>query len=194
MWGRKRKKETETIHVLGLSSMLKPEEPAHKAEPRMIDRFTVACAVDAMRVMDRGVASVEFRCSVPKENSYGLLQVVKTEFQRGDGHCGRHVIALHVDITADLLKITQVSVAEDVSESVRKFREGVERHQRDVKSIQRHGYGCVMAMNPTQRDFEHQLVALEKLAKEISEKAGKREIKEFTYKMSDVHGRIVTTR
>ncbi|WYW04453.1 hypothetical protein Mudajogi_00008 [Pseudomonas phage vB_PpuP-Mudajogi] len=197
MWPFKRREpETVTVHTLPLSMLeplVKPEESV-KFTPRTLDRWTITVAAHAMKVMDRGIQAIEFRCSVPKENSYGLFQVTKTEFSKGDGPCGRHVLALYSNVTADLLTITQVTIAEDVTEQVAKFREGVERHQRDAKAITKHGYSSVMAMTPSQRDYEHQLVALENLSKEIVEKAGKREIKEFVYKMGDIHGRIVTTR
>lgn len=196
MWAFKRRTKTEPVHTLPLSllePLVKPEEPV-KFSPRTLDRWTIGVVIDSMKVMDRGVQAIEFRCSVPQENSHGLIKVVKTEFAKGDGPCGRHVLALYVDISADLLKITQVTIAEDATELITKFREGVERHQRDAKAITKHGYASVMAMTPSQRDYEHQLVALENLSKEILEKTGKREVKEFVYKMGDIHGRIVTTR
>lgn len=176
--------------------LLKPDEQEKKANPRRFNRTHAALVMDAATLSPefRSCESVEFRCSVPRENSFGLLQVFKTEFKTGTGPCGRFVMGLKVEVTPELLRITQVSASEDISELLERFRKGLEKHTRDAASIERHGFGSVMAMNPTERDFDHHLVDLENLATEITEKAGKREIKEFIYKMSDIHGRIVTTK
>lgn len=165
-------------------------------EIRTLNRFTEASVVSILNLNPpfRKNASVEFRCLMSQEGPYGLPKVVKTEFKTGMGPCGRFVIGLSIAVGPDLMRIVQVSIPEDITEKREEFKAGAEKHRKEAIAVKKHGFSHGVIQTPTRKDYEHHLVYLENLAEEIHRMAGKREIKEFVYKMADIQGRIVTTQ
>lgn len=125
-----------------------------------------------------GVKTVSFKVSRP-DGQYGLHKIGDTTFELGLGPCGRWVERLEVVITDHLVRITQHSVGMDLKEVYRENRESAYAIRRggltaDLKEYHQERYNVTCAiLRKAREDYE---------------------IKEFVYKMGDIHGRIVTTR
>uniref|UniRef100_A0AB74UPW9 Uncharacterized protein n=1 Tax=Salmonella phage Phylax-28 TaxID=3349226 RepID=A0AB74UPW9_9CAUD len=165
----------------------KPKATARRIDLRRYEHLRLGRALYAVQ---NPVSALKLRASFTQPETYGLSKCATVEFSKGLGPCGRWVSKLGYVVTADLLTITQISFEIDLASKADEFLSGVHELNHEAQRIEQHGYGNVMAMTLSQHDYEHKLVALENLGEECNQAFKGREIKEFIYKMSDVHGRI----
>lgn len=134
--------------------------------------------------------SIKFRCSFPEPERYGLMKVAEVVFKLGLGPCGRWVTELSYEATDGLLKVTQTSYPDNY-ESIRRTAERLfEDVTLDAKRIEKHGYGDVKTMTPTKDRHERKKERFHAISARAHELQDQVEIKEFVYKMADIHGRI----
>ncbi|ALO79968.1 hypothetical protein AU161_gp08 [Pseudomonas phage PPPL-1] len=131
--------------------------------------------------------SVTFKVSRP-DGHYGLHKIQDTVFSLGLGPCGRWVTSIEATVTESLLKVVQFSTDIDTTEA--------EQEMRESTSVI---FGSAPAYYRTEKKLDAALVEFHKeryyRCRDILKKARDRsEIKEFVYKFSDVHGRIVIIR
>lgn len=133
------------------------------------------------------IKEVVFKVSRP-DGQYGLHKLADTVFKLGMGPCGRWVENLEVGATGDLLRIKQTSLPFDISEARREHWES-----KRACFGYREGYAYVKPALIPADILEYHKERLNVIGKLIKEAEDGREIKEFIYKMADIHGRIVTT-
>ncbi|QJD54653.1 hypothetical protein PssvBMR2_gp10 [Pseudomonas phage MR2] len=160
--------------------------------------------------------AITFKVSRPDGN-YGLHKIAETTFELGLGPCGRVVTNLSYTIAEGLLTVVQVSrLPEDVEKPPvdysLKARLDADRKARYRTQIAPKVHTVTVGMLWWKREVEVHSLSLENAPGTLtdSERAEleaafkaqgdaidrwykAHEIKKFVYKISDVHGRIVTT-
>ncbi|WYW04355.1 hypothetical protein Kurepalu2_00008 [Pseudomonas phage vB_PpuP-Kurepalu-2] len=162
------------------------------------------------------ITHVKFNASWVDKGSYGLIKARDVEFGLGLGPCGRVVTHLAVEITADHLKVIQTSrLPEDVAppavdRTIKERLDADRRHRRVYpgmktievttgflwwKKTEEVAYPTLIEPKGLLTDAERDELnaAFEAQGKAYDAWYKAFEIKEFVYKMQDVHGRIVTT-
>lgn len=165
---------------------------------------------------------IKFKAAWPDAGSYGLIKIREVVFELGLGPCGKHVLHLDHTITHELLTITQTARNPDDlkfqhsdellsllhkktvhTDACHKIRMEVAKHPKEI-DVGSWWRGSQIV--PLTIDVSHikgkleadQLAALEFRIEEIkklhAEWRDRIEIKTFTYKMTDVHGRIEALR
>jgi hypothetical protein len=128
------------------------------------------------------VKQIKLRASFPEPERYGLMKVTEVVFKLGEGPCGRHVETLAYSVTDQLLTITQTSYA-----TPRPYPPYAGQEAAEFAESQRPRWfglvGCKSA-------FEYNQGISKAIRKAIMAWRDDCEIKEFVYKLSDVHGRI----
>lgn len=132
------------------------------------------------------VNHLTFKVSHP-DGQYGLHKIADTTFALGMGPCGRFVTELSVDITGSLLKVTQTSY---VSEQPDPGDVLWDHHSLWADQYRPRWWG--LCGDPV--EYERHRLALQELSKAHKAWRDTCEIREFVYKVSDIHGRIVTTK
>ena len=134
------------------------------------------------------VKEVTFKVSRP-DGQYGLHKLADTTFALGLGPCGRWVQRLEVVVTDAFLRITQHSTEFDITEAAAENAESraiLEHHSGRYPWIKRD------ALDAALKEFHQERV---NTTSAVLRKANEGyEIKEFIYKIADIHGRIVTTK
>ncbi len=134
------------------------------------------------------VKEVTFKVSRP-DGQYGLHKLTDATFSLGLGPRGRWVQRLEVDVTDHLLRIRQHSTGFDITEAA---RENSESRQLLEMSSGRYPWLKRDALDAALREYHQERL---NVTREILRKANDDyEIKEFIYKIADIHGRIVTTK
>ncbi|QNJ57494.1 hypothetical protein [Pseudomonas phage PlaquesPlease] len=169
------------------------------------------------------VSEISFKVSRP-DGTYGLFKLSETVFKLGLGPCGRHVTKLSVSVDRDFLRVTQWSrAADDLDPPPCPPNEVYTKLARDECAMRnepiirlrlppqvyytgflwwkkRHVVNEPAplpekpkgALDPEERERLSEIIRDYKRA--FAEWESRVEIKEFIYKISDVHGRIVTTK
>lgn len=174
-----------------------------------------AIKMDSGRVLER-VRMLKFRASFAKTESYGLMQVKEVVFwAREVGPCGRFVTQLSYAIDGEYLIVRQASRdpedlvfkeaerLKEVEEILYKHRKAGELYPKFKIEVKREKwYGPeVVVRTPISPIVPHEdtlpseqvwslSAEMAKLQAESRAFRDRQEIKEFIYKMSDVHGRI----
>jgi hypothetical protein len=128
------------------------------------------------------VKQIKLRASFPEPERYGLMKVTEVVFKLGEGPCGRHVETLAYSVTDQLLTITQTSYA-----TPRPYPPYAARDTAEMAYANRPRWfglaGCKAA-------FKYNQGLEMAIRKAVGAWYDTCEIKEFVYKLSDVHGRI----
>lgn len=131
------------------------------------------------------ITEISFKVSRP-DGHYGLHKIVDTVFALGLGPCGRHVTRLDCVVTDGVMKIAQTSYA-----TAEPDPEGTEEKAlRAMRDHYRPRWFGLVGDHDAWVARDHALQDLYERHKAWRET---KEIKEFVYKIADVHGRIVTT-
>jgi len=126
--------------------------------------------------------SIKFRASFIQPETYGLAKVKEVEFKLGLGPCGRFVETLTHEVSEGILKITQTSHLTERPYPPYAGREALEFAER-TRPRWFGLTGCKAA-------HKYNLSVYEDIREAIKEWRDGCEIKQFVYKMSDIHGRI----
>uniref|UniRef100_A0AAU6W306 Uncharacterized protein n=1 Tax=Pseudomonas phage Ghuch01 TaxID=3138535 RepID=A0AAU6W306_9CAUD len=151
------------------------------------------------------ISAIRFRASWPEPGSYGLIKAREVEFKMGLGPCGRVVTHLAYTVSGELLTIKQTSYPPELADSrwleERKFKASLPQ---DIitggeiipVNLGLFGFRKSFLRSPVEIQRAEISESSKKILKEFEEHRKARrdacEIKTFIYKMSDVHGRIVT--
>lgn len=133
------------------------------------------------------VKEVTFKVSRP-DGQYGLHKLADTTFALGLGPCGRWVQRLEVEVTDHLLRIRQHSTEFDITEAATENSESermIAYHQGRYPWLKKELSADLLEFH---KERFNTTKALLRKANEGYE------IKEFIYKIADIHGRIVTTK
>ncbi|AHZ94987.1 hypothetical protein phiPSA2_06 [Pseudomonas phage phiPSA2] len=133
------------------------------------------------------VKEVTFKVSRP-DGQYGLHKLADTTFALGLGPCGRWVQRLEVEVTDHLLRIRQHSTEFDITEVAAENSESermIAYHQGRYPWLKKELSADLLEFH---KERFNTTKALLRKANEGYE------IKEFIYKIADIHGRIVTTK
>lgn len=133
---------------------------------------------------------IKFHASFPEPERYGLMKVTEVVFTLGKGPCGRWVTNLTYEVQESFLKITQTSYPDDFESIRRTAKRLFEDVVSDAKRIEKHGYGDLKTMTPTKDRHERKWERLRSVNARHHELHDQVEIKEFVYKLTDIHGRI----
>jgi hypothetical protein len=134
------------------------------------------------------VKSIKFRNTMPKKESYGLMQVVESTFKSGEeGPCGRWVESLAYNVTGSHLVIVQESYAHAPLVAYEARRDLMVNNRDAYKPL----LGFLFGNREAYERFDERLKEFDARHKEWRDSV---EIKEFTYKIADVLGRIETTQ
>lgn len=130
------------------------------------------------------VKSVTFKCSRP-DGQYGLHKIAETTFELGLGPCGRFVTAIEATVTESLLRVVQFSTEFDTTEVSRELRESSDILMPSGRAWYRKDKLADAALVEWHKERYYRCLSIMRKARDNTE------IKEFIYKLSDVHGRIV---
>lgn len=133
--------------------------------------------------------ALKFLCVLPQVR--GLHE---TTFKTGLGPCGRYVTELSYEIHSDLLVVSQTSYPEDYGHISKTGVTMMQNYFRDATRIRQHGFGNVQWMTPSEEQHAAARKRSEDMQEKVSELLKQSEIKEFVYKLTDVHGRIEATK
>uniref|UniRef100_A0AAU6VZR8 Uncharacterized protein n=1 Tax=Pseudomonas phage Ghual01 TaxID=3138534 RepID=A0AAU6VZR8_9CAUD len=152
---------------------------------------------------DPPIKAIRFRASWPDPGSYGLVKAREIEFKAGLGPCGRVVTHLSYTVSGELLTIKQTSYPPELAVSrwleERQFKASLPKDivtGGELVSSRFGLFGRQFVWSPVEIQRAEISESSQKILKEFEEHHKARrdacEVKTFIYKMSDVHGRIVT--
>lgn len=126
---------------------------------------------------------IKFHASFPEPERFGLMKVTPVVFELGLGPCGRHVESLGHRVTDHLLIITQTSYANALPAL---FHEHM-AHAQFLERESTPGIFSTIAERDYHMRHKRALMDFKQTLRSYNDSC---EIKEFIYKLSDVHGRI----
>jgi hypothetical protein len=130
--------------------------------------------------------SIKFRASFIQPETYGLAKVKEVEFKLGEGPCGRFVETLAFRVTDGLLVVTQTSHLTKRPYPPFAGNDAFEMAQ----ACKPRWFGLV----GSGIGYDYNMRVYETIRTAIKAWRDTVEIKEFVYKLSDVHGRIEALR
>lgn len=128
------------------------------------------------------VQSIKFRASFPEKESYGLIRVKEVEFALGKGPCERFVETLSYRVTDGLLVVTQTSHATPRPYPPFAAKDAYEMAQ----ACKPRWFGLL----GSGIGYDYNMRIHEAIKTAVKAWRETEEIKDFVYKLSDIHGRI----
>lgn len=131
------------------------------------------------------IKELTFKASKP-DGAYGLHKIHEVTFKLGLGPCGRHVEKLSCEVSGSIVKVTQESYLNE--RPFQAFSAQVLEDQ--AWEFEPKWFG----LRGDKVAFENLLAKAKLIRGRMKTWQDSVEIKEFIYKMSDIHGRIVIVK